>query len=104
MELLVAYDIETSSEKGERRLQRVAAVCERFGVRVQYSLFECRLDIAKLESMQIELRDVMDLERDAIDIYRLDRPIPEVRTSLGRAHRYRLGGPWIIVPSSPDLR
>ena len=36
---LVAYDITNA-----KRLRRVADVCENFGVRVQYSLFECRLE------------------------------------------------------------
>ena len=36
---LVAYDISDA-----KRLHRVARVCEDFGVRVQYSLFECRLE------------------------------------------------------------
>ncbi len=36
---LVAYDI-----SHPKRLTRVAGVCEDFGVRVQYSLFECRLE------------------------------------------------------------
>lgn len=37
MDVLVTYDITTIDRAGERRLARVAAVCERFGERVQYS-------------------------------------------------------------------
>ncbi|HTI68628.1 MAG TPA: CRISPR-associated endonuclease Cas2, partial [Candidatus Limnocylindria bacterium] len=36
---LVAYDI-----ADPKRLHRVAMICENFGVRVQYSLFECWLE------------------------------------------------------------
>ena len=36
---LLAYDI-----TDHKRLARVARVCEDYGVRVQYSVFECRLD------------------------------------------------------------
>lgn len=104
MELLVAYDIETASEEGARRLHRVAGVCERFGVRVQYSLFECRLDDARFESLKIELQDVMDSRLDAIDIYRFERPISVARTSLGRTRLRESGGPWIIGPTPPDQR
>ncbi len=43
MDLLVAYDISTEDLAGERRLQRVAKVCEQYGVRVQKSVFEARL-------------------------------------------------------------
>lgn len=96
MELLVAYDVETASREGERRLRRVATICEHFGTRVQYSLFECQLSHTRLESFKIDLTDVVDPERDTIDIYRFDRPISEVRTSLGRQHVVRPGGAWII--------
>jgi CRISPR-associated protein Cas2 len=99
MELLVAYDIETSSAAGERRLVQVAGVCERFGVRVQKSVFEFRLNDATLESLKIALFDVIDPGVDAVDIYRFDRPITEVRTSLGRPHVTRPGGAWIIGPA-----
>ena len=44
MDLLVTYDISTLTRAGERRLARVAAVCERYGRRVQYSVFECRVN------------------------------------------------------------
>lgn len=98
MEILVTYDIETVDEAGSRRLRQVAGVCERFGLRVQQSVFECRLDAAKLESLQNELVDVIDPVRDAVEIYRFDRPIVEVRTSLGRHFQARPGGSWIIGP------
>jgi len=98
MDVLVAYDIATVRADGERRLARVAAVCERYGVRTQFSLFECRLNAASLELLQGELLDVIDPDHDVVDIYRFDRPISNVRTSLGRDRPARPGGSWIIVP------
>src|ERR1019366_3494276 len=47
---LVAYDI---SEP--KRLVKVARVCEDFGVRVQYSIFECRLDEAEFTEFWLSL-------------------------------------------------
>jgi len=96
MDVLVAYDIGTLTRNGERRLSRIAAICERYGIRVQYSLFECHLDAKSLEVLQGELMDAMEPDEDAIDIYRFDRPVGDVRTSLGRAPSQRPGGSWIF--------
>lgn len=97
MDVLVAYDIGTVTQEGERRLSRVAAICERYGTRVQYSLFECRLDSASLELLRGELLDVMEPTEDLIDIYRFDRLIDDARNSLGRAQvRRPPGASWIF--------
>ncbi len=98
MDVLVAYDIATLDREGERRLSRIAAICERFGVRAQYSVFECRLSPAALEGLIGELLEVMDHDEDSIRIYRFDRPIPEVCLALGRRKRPSLGSPWIFGP------
>jgi len=64
---LVAYDI--SSPK---RLVRVAKVCEDFGVRVQYSVFECRLEETEfLEFWNRLLLEIEDQE-DRVVAYKID--------------------------------
>jgi len=40
MLVVVAYDVNTETEEGRRRLRRVAKVCENCGQRVQNSVFE----------------------------------------------------------------
>ena len=60
MDVLVTYDINTTTREGEVRLARVAQVCERYGVRVQYSVFECRLSEASLLKLHIELEGVIE--------------------------------------------
>ncbi len=96
MDILVTYDIATISREGERRLSQVAAICERYGTRVQQSVFECRVDLASLERLKGELMDVVDPAEDAIDIYRFDRDINDVRLSLGLPRLRRGGGSWIF--------
>lgn len=95
MDILVTYDVSTITPEGQRRLAQVAAVCERFGVRAQYSVFECRLNAVALQRFAGELMDVMDPSEDSIHIYRFDRPIPEMRLSLGRERR-SIAEPWIV--------
>lgn len=40
MMLVVAYDVDTSDSAGQKRLRKVAKICERYGMRVQNSVFE----------------------------------------------------------------
>ena len=40
MELLVTYDVNTTTPEGRRRLRKVAKLCEGYGLRVQKSVFE----------------------------------------------------------------
>ncbi len=55
---VVAYDI-----TDHKRLARVAKVCEDYGVRVQYSVFECRLD---------EDLEEIDEDEDRMVAYKID--------------------------------
>lgn len=85
MDVLVTYDISTVDLDGPKRLARIAAVCERYGQRVQYSVFECRLDGILLERMISELTESMDPRADSIHIYRLGASLDSSRQSLGRS-------------------
>lgn len=69
LDILVAYDVDTLTEEGRKRLRRVAQVCKNFGQRVQLSLFECRVTRAQLEDLEAKLLRVVDLEKDSLRIY-----------------------------------
>jgi CRISPR-associated protein Cas2 len=103
MDVLVTYDIATVGREGERRLAQVAAICERYGTRVQQSVFECRLDAASLERLKGELLDVIEAAEDQIDIYRFDRAVNDIRTTLGRSQPRGGAGSWIFGPT-PNRR
>ena len=47
MLVLVSYDVSTRDKAGQRRLRRVARLCEDRGQRVQNSVFECLVDAAQ---------------------------------------------------------
>lgn len=64
---LVAYDI-----SNEKRLRRVAETCENFGVRVQYSLFECRLEESEFAKFWLELLEHIDEDEDRLVAYKID--------------------------------
>jgi CRISPR-associated protein Cas2 len=71
MQLLVTYDVATSTEGGERRLRRVAKICLDYGQRVQNSVFECEIDPARFVELKARLFDVADLDHDSLRFYNL---------------------------------
>ncbi|ARA93470.1 CRISPR-associated endonuclease Cas2 [Rhodothermaceae bacterium RA] len=68
-DLLVTYDVDTSTQAGRRRLRRVARICEGYGQRVQYSVFECRLTREQLEALQHRLVQELDETLDSLRVY-----------------------------------
>jgi CRISPR-associated protein Cas2 len=63
---VVAYDI--SSPK---RLVRMAKLCEDHGMRVQYSIFECRLEPDEFEYFWEQMKELIDDDEDRIMAYRV---------------------------------
>ena len=64
---LVGYDI-----SDHKRLARVAKVCEDSGVRVQYSVFECRLDENEFADFWLKLLDQINDKEDRLVAYKVD--------------------------------
>ncbi len=64
---LLAYDI-----ADPKRLAHVAKVCEDFGVRVQYSVFECRLDEDEFTDFWLRLLEEIDEQEDRLVAYKID--------------------------------
>jgi CRISPR-associated protein Cas2 len=74
---VVAYDI-----TDPKRLAKVASVCEDFGVRVQYSIFECHLDQDGFNDLWLKLLELIDEDEDRIVAYKLDaRSAREIETA-----------------------
>ncbi len=96
MDLLVTYDIATLTPRGQRRLTQVAKACEGYGVRVQKSVFECRLNAASYTQMLIDLADIIEAREDSINIYRFDGPLGKAKLSIGRPTGIGLGEAWIV--------
>ena len=53
--LVVTCDVDTTNASGQKRLRKVAKICERYGMRVQNSVFEVLLDAAQLVVLKHEL-------------------------------------------------
>ena len=76
---LLAYDI-----SDQKRLARVARVCEDFGVRVQYSIFECRLDETEFTEFWLQLLAQIDDEEDRLVAYKIDARCAKETLTAGR--------------------
>ncbi|MDT8447704.1 MAG: CRISPR-associated endonuclease Cas2 [bacterium] len=69
MLVVVCYDVSTVEVAGERRLRRVAKVCEDVGQRVQKSVFECLVEPAQWEYFKARLIETIDLKEDSLRFY-----------------------------------
>ncbi|MCX8157560.1 MAG: CRISPR-associated endonuclease Cas2 [Verrucomicrobiae bacterium] len=76
---VVAYDI-----ANPKRLARVARVCEDYGVRVQYSVFECRLDEDEFTDFWLRLLEEIDEEEDRLVAYKIDARCAKETLTAGR--------------------
>ena len=66
MLILVSYDI-----PDDRRRTRLAHTLKDFGERVQYSVFECRLDENQLAHLRSRMAKLIEPEEDSVRLYRL---------------------------------
>lgn len=96
MELLVTYDVDTTTREGERRLRRVAKACEGYGYRVQKSVFEVVCSPAQRLLLEAQLLDIIDPALDSVRIYHLTRSTFRAARHLGAAVDPAHEGPVII--------
>ena len=71
MMVLITYDVSTETAAGQRRLRKVAKQCQNYGQRVQYSVFECIIDPARLKQLQATLAELIDPDTDSLRFYYL---------------------------------
>lgn len=69
MMVLISYDVKTGDRQGQRRLRRIAKVCESYGQRVQYSVFECVVDPTQWIVCKNKLLSIADEEVDSLRFY-----------------------------------
>ena len=82
MLVIVCYDVNTETKEGRRRLRRVAKTCEATGQRVQKSVFECKVDLMQMETLERDLLSIIDASLDCLRLYRL----PDVKGCEVREH------------------
>lgn len=96
MMVLVAYDVNTETRAGQKRLRHVAKLCENRGQRVQNSVFECLLDPAQWAELRQKLIEVIDGEKDSLRFYFLGKNWQNRVEHIGAKPAYDPEGPLII--------
>lgn len=94
MRYIVAYDIEA-----DRARVRIAGILERCGVRVQKSVFECRLETKELNRLLRRLERELTAVGGAgnIRVYRLCADCYGASQGIGEVAEGIEGEPWIVV-------
>lgn len=67
--VLVSYDVSTKTPEGVRRLRKTAKTCVDYGIRVQNSVFECKVSPAQWEVLKDKLLRIYDSETDSLRFY-----------------------------------
>ena len=71
MLMLITYDISLEDIEGQTRLRRIAKLCLDYGVRVQYSVFECDIAPDQWVVLKDKLLKTYNPETDSLRFYHL---------------------------------
>ncbi len=79
---LIAYDIRDS-----KRLRKIAKTCEDFGIRVEYSIFECDLSVEVFQRFWTRISEIAEPDEDKLLAYRICGSCVSKIESFGRIVR-----------------
>ncbi len=96
MMLVVAYDVDTTDQDGAKRLRKVAKLCQRYGMRVQNSVFEVMVDSAQLAELKAGIRKLIHLDQDSVRFYRLGNNYQPRIEVIGRTAPIEAGEPILV--------
>jgi CRISPR-associated protein Cas2 len=96
MMVLVTYDVATETGMGQKRLRRVAKLCESKGQRVQKSVFECLVDPGQWARMKADLESEIDPKADSLRFYFLGSNWKSKVEHIGAKASYDPEGPMVV--------
>ncbi len=71
MLVLITYDVNVSGAGGSKRLRHISKLCKDYGIRVQYSVFECEITPAQWVNLKSALLEAYDANLDSLRFYYL---------------------------------
>lgn len=74
----ISYDI-----ADQKRLNKASKTFENFGIRIQYSFFECEMQKEQLDELKRRLLKIIDKKEDSLLIYPLCENCAAKTTSVG---------------------
>ncbi|MBT1175181.1 CRISPR-associated endonuclease Cas2 [Bifidobacterium sp. LC6] len=84
MMVVVAYDVNTETDSGRRRLRLVSKACMKYGQRVQNSVFECSVSPSDYLQLRHELNDIIDMDSDSLRFYNLGAKYSDRIENVGK--------------------
>jgi CRISPR-associated protein Cas2 len=96
MYVLVTYDVETTTPSGKRRLRHLARACLDYGQRVQFSVFELKVDPAQWATCRDRLLATFDPDHDSLRFYHLGARWENRVEHHGAKPGYDVAGPLIV--------
>ena len=96
MLLVLTYDVDTTNAAGAKRLRKVAKLCERYGMRVQNSVFEVMVDAAQLVKLKSEMEKIIDTDADSVRMYRLGTSYENRIETMGKTPLVQAGSALIF--------
>lgn len=81
---------------GQKRLRKVAKICQNYGQRVQNSVFECIVDATQFASLKIELSYIIDDSQDSLRFYQLGKNYKNKVEHMGAKESLDLEGPLLF--------
>ncbi len=94
--IIVTYDVRTEERAGQRRLRKVAKICESYGQRVQKSVFECLVDEKTFEVLERRLLEAIDMSEDSLRIYWVAKPFESNVRQYGQGRSIDFSGPLVF--------
>ncbi len=89
---VIAYDI-----PNDRRRLKIARLLERYGERVQYSVFEMWLTAEEWSRLQKQMERLMDVTEDQVRVYRLCAVCRGRIVMLGQGEVLPPPGPVVVI-------
>lgn len=96
MLILVTYDVSLTDTSGQKRLRRIAKICQNYGVRVQNSVFECVVDETQYVLLRNKLKKEIATDQDSLRFYRLGNNYKDKVEHYGVKREIRVDEPLIF--------
>lgn len=96
MMVVVAYDVNTETPDGKRRLRSVAKTCMKYGQRVQNSVFECSVTPSDYLILKHDLAEIMDEMCDSLRYYNLGSKYASKIEHRGRRRHVPVDGVMML--------
>lgn len=74
----------------------VEKLCERYGLRIQNSVFEVLVDAAQLAKLKSDLASAIDSDQDSVRFYRLGNSYQNRIDTMGRTGIIQTGEPLLL--------